>query len=644
VTSRKTSPATRWCRHPLSPADLAIAGVGLVAAFLLRLPFVLRGEALLRSDEAIVGLMAQDIAEGVRFPLFFYGQAYMGTLEAYVIALFRMVVSDPVVALRLGPLLFFAILVAVQYLMLSQWFGRAGGLVGMAALLLASPMLVQWSVSARGAYVEIMLWGTLLWWAYSRWFVDARPRAPHWASCGFLVGSGLWLNPMLIVFVLPIVADQYFRKAAAVVEDDALAGGALRRLRRLCLGLPLPLPLLALGLLGLLGLLVSTSVETTGIRTRVLLDLLPRGISWILVGVLALAVTAAVFWRFRLHALVDRHLSALKPAILAFLLGLLPFLVHALAPGWVGPASTDSLAMGIRPVWTVGQPLSYLVHGAPVLLGASPDPFIQLTAFGRAEPLPALQPGFGFALVLLNYAVGIALLLLGLLFVRRHADELGRVFRLQASAGSPAVFLLLAALGLMALYLFSTVSFNFPTIRYLVLLGVMLPGLLAALFSAGRRALPLLLVALLLLGWGLGQFGLWLRTGAPEPRQVVAGALTQRGLDTVVAEVFDAQYLSFLTEQRCRVVEFRPFWSRLPHYRQLLRPGQPTWYLLQTKQRDLESAWRQTGFPGGVPMRADPNLRAELQHLDPAQVMARETVSDGYELWLLREPIEDQSL
>ena len=37
------------------------------------------------SDEAVVGLMARHILQGER-PIFFYGQAYMGSLDAFLVA------------------------------------------------------------------------------------------------------------------------------------------------------------------------------------------------------------------------------------------------------------------------------------------------------------------------------------------------------------------------------------------------------------------------------------------------------------------------------------------------------------------------------------------------------------------------------
>ena len=53
-------------RHALRRRDVAIALVLAAVSLLCRWPFIVCGETLLHTDECIVGLMAQDIAEGVR--------------------------------------------------------------------------------------------------------------------------------------------------------------------------------------------------------------------------------------------------------------------------------------------------------------------------------------------------------------------------------------------------------------------------------------------------------------------------------------------------------------------------------------------------------------------------------------------------
>ena len=64
---------------------LAVAGVVALAA-VIRLVLLVRANWMIEADEATLGLVARDIqTEHVR-PIFYPGQAYMGTLQAYVAA------------------------------------------------------------------------------------------------------------------------------------------------------------------------------------------------------------------------------------------------------------------------------------------------------------------------------------------------------------------------------------------------------------------------------------------------------------------------------------------------------------------------------------------------------------------------------
>src|SRR3990172_8915500 len=59
--------------------------VVLVIATLFKAGLWLSGVAQLNADEAVVGLMARHILQGER-PTFFYGQAYLGSLDAWLVA------------------------------------------------------------------------------------------------------------------------------------------------------------------------------------------------------------------------------------------------------------------------------------------------------------------------------------------------------------------------------------------------------------------------------------------------------------------------------------------------------------------------------------------------------------------------------
>jgi predicted membrane-bound mannosyltransferase len=66
--------------------DLWALGI-ILFAILLRLILIGVGWPPTDSDESTIGLMALHIAYHGEAPIFFYGQGYMGTLEAYLPAL-----------------------------------------------------------------------------------------------------------------------------------------------------------------------------------------------------------------------------------------------------------------------------------------------------------------------------------------------------------------------------------------------------------------------------------------------------------------------------------------------------------------------------------------------------------------------------
>jgi hypothetical protein len=77
----KLSVSKRWYQFLLSPLWLC-----LLIALALRIFLVIHTHGVIDGDEALVGIQAERILHG-DFPIYFYGQAYMGSLEAYLIAI-----------------------------------------------------------------------------------------------------------------------------------------------------------------------------------------------------------------------------------------------------------------------------------------------------------------------------------------------------------------------------------------------------------------------------------------------------------------------------------------------------------------------------------------------------------------------------
>src|SRR5438128_2438006 len=67
---------------------------------LLKAVALAAGAVSFNSDEAIVALMARHILQGER-PIFFYGQAYMGSLDAWLVAGSFSLFGQTILAIRL---------------------------------------------------------------------------------------------------------------------------------------------------------------------------------------------------------------------------------------------------------------------------------------------------------------------------------------------------------------------------------------------------------------------------------------------------------------------------------------------------------------------------------------------------------------
>jgi hypothetical protein len=114
-------------------------------------------------DESTIGLMALHIAQGRHFPAYFYGDDYMGAVEAYLAAPVVGLFGPSVLALRLPMVL--ALYVAFGWLMYrltarlyTRWFAVL--VVGLMAL--GSDHIISMQLRASGGYPELSAAGALL--------------------------------------------------------------------------------------------------------------------------------------------------------------------------------------------------------------------------------------------------------------------------------------------------------------------------------------------------------------------------------------------------------------------------------------------------------------------------------------------------
>lgn len=164
------------------------------------------------SDEGVMGIIAMHIAYHGERPLMFYGQDYMGTIEAYVAALFFHLFGGPsLFALRLGVVLMVACFFIVMYLLTSLLFSKKLALVTLALLSVGSIAYLTRQTLATGGTAETLLFGSLsllltAWLSLTyRRGVPLRAkllRCEVYLVLGLIVGLAVWSD----LVVAPLLA------------------------------------------------------------------------------------------------------------------------------------------------------------------------------------------------------------------------------------------------------------------------------------------------------------------------------------------------------------------------------------------------------------------------------------------------------
>ena len=192
----------------LRSTGFQIAAVMLLAAA-WKMLFFFWDVVPFNSDEAVVALMARHILQGER-PVFFYGQAYMGSLDAFLVAGGFMLFGQQVWVIRLVQAMLYLGTLLTTIFIGKEAFGdfRPGILAG---LLLAIPTVnvTLYTTASLGGYGEALLLGclaVLLALRLARRSIMAGEQRIPWLGFGLwglLAGSGMWANGLSLVFSAP---------------------------------------------------------------------------------------------------------------------------------------------------------------------------------------------------------------------------------------------------------------------------------------------------------------------------------------------------------------------------------------------------------------------------------------------------------
>lgn len=183
-------------------------GAVLVAAAAWKALFLIWDVIPFNADEAVVALMARHILQGER-PVFFYGQAYMGSLDAYLVAAGFLVFGQQIWVIRLVQGILYLGTLATTFLLARRAFDSdRAGLLAAAVLAIPTVNAALYTTASLGGYGEALLLGNLILLVsvhLGRCALPERRREtlPFFALWGLLAGLGLWVNGLTLVYSLP---------------------------------------------------------------------------------------------------------------------------------------------------------------------------------------------------------------------------------------------------------------------------------------------------------------------------------------------------------------------------------------------------------------------------------------------------------
>ena len=198
-------------------ALLLAAGLKIVLIFSRSVP--------LNGDEAVVSLMARHILQGER-PIFFYGQAYMGSLDAWLVALGFRLFGEGVTAVRIVQSSLYLIYLVTLWGFARRLYNEKM-IANLAVLIAAVPpvLVTTYTTATLGGYGESLILGNLiLWLGYEVTHEQKKERWWHWLALGLVGGIAFWVLGIAGVYLLPVGLVGLWRFDVKRIRYYILAG------------------------------------------------------------------------------------------------------------------------------------------------------------------------------------------------------------------------------------------------------------------------------------------------------------------------------------------------------------------------------------------------------------------------------------
>lgn len=156
-------------------------------------------------DEAVVALMARHILQGER-PVFFYGQAYMGSLDAWLVAGAFRLFGEQVLSIRIVQIGLYGLYLISLWFLMRRLF-RDPLVANVAVFLAAMPpvLMTTYTSATLGGYGEALVLGNLVMiLGFDVIFGERQNSYWAWLFLGLVGGIGFWVLGMMGVYLLSV--------------------------------------------------------------------------------------------------------------------------------------------------------------------------------------------------------------------------------------------------------------------------------------------------------------------------------------------------------------------------------------------------------------------------------------------------------
>jgi hypothetical protein len=196
-----------WLRADRASLASLVAAIAVGVAIRIALSFAANGKSW--SDSAVIALMAMH-ALRAKFYTFYWGQDYMGSLEALGVAPFFAIFGVNDVTLSMGLLPWYVVFAIALQRVARRCAGELAGAIVPWLLAVAPPYVQYQQIMPRGDYPETLMLGTILLWLVLRVTHDdlsAPSERRHLNAIAFVAGLAFWTN--WLVFPYFAVAGLY---------------------------------------------------------------------------------------------------------------------------------------------------------------------------------------------------------------------------------------------------------------------------------------------------------------------------------------------------------------------------------------------------------------------------------------------------